>query len=348
MGSRKLSVMMVSLGVLCVQAVLVGCRKDAPSESGQHSTAPAAYAETAPESTQEKDPPSPDSSISAAPASNVQPPSTDGPKQPEASHGAQAPDRKPSKDASEKKSPEKNASSKKKGTAGKIAEKQTGSAGAAGAGPLVPRDPKIAFIEFTEPIAWPVSTAASGGEKLLYAFKLTDAKDKKKKATLTVSFMPDRKGKTTTVLKNWCEDFLLKGGGHPSVGELAKDEEINGLKVTTLELQGAVKQAKSGDLATGQRLIAAVVQHPKGPFFIRASGPAELIDPRRDAILKFIRSVRKATPAPPSSEEPALKAPADKEEGASDPGVKVPEPDEQADAPAPQPAQPESSDPPKP
>lgn len=274
----------------------------------------------------------------------AQPPPQPKPETEKGAEPAAEADKSPAKGNEGEKSPPK----KKKGAAGKIAEQQAAEKDAQPPALPAPRDPKIAFIEFTEPIAWPVSDAENGGEKLLYAFKLTDPKDKKKKATLTVSFMPERKGKTTTVLKNWCEDFLLKGGGHPSVGEMAKDEEINGLKVTTLELQGAVKQAKSGKLVTAQKLIAAVVQHPKGPFFIRALGPAEMIEPHRDAILKFIHSVRKAAPVPASSGEQTPKAPAEKEEGTAKSELRTPDADKQADAPQPQPPQPGPADPPKP
>ncbi len=339
MGSRKISVVRVLLSFICVVVVLGGCRKDTPPESKQTSPAPAEYAEAAPESAQEKAPASPESSNSPARDSDVQPAPDAKPKEKQGSKDAKASDPDSAKSSSDKKS-----SPKKKGAAGKIAENQHEKPGAAGSAPPVPRDPKIAFIEFTEPIAWPVSEAENGGEKLLYAFRLTDPSDKKKKATLTVAFMPDRKGKTTTVLKNWCKGYLLKGGGHPSVGELAKDEEINGLKVTLLEVEGTQQQTKEGDVA-GQKLIAAVVQHPKGPFFIRAMGAVEMIDPQRDAILKFIRSVRKATPAPASNGELTPNAPVEKEESEAKPELKPPEADKQADAP--QPPKPESADPPK-
>ncbi|GIK15570.1 MAG: hypothetical protein BroJett003_05340 [Planctomycetota bacterium] len=187
---------------------------------------------------------------------------------------------------------------KKKGAAGRIAEQQAAETALKDAKMPPPRQPEKAFIEFAEPLGWPVFDAPNAGDKVLYAFKMSDPKKKRDKAVLAVSFVPEREGKASTVLKNWCEGFIKDDGSKPRLAEVAQEFEVNSLKVTLVELKGATKGGKSGKPVAGQMMIAAVVHHPKGPFFIRAEGKASTLEPQRERILKFIRSVRPATPTP--------------------------------------------------
>ncbi|KAA0222346.1 MAG: hypothetical protein KJ057_11495 [Phycisphaerae bacterium] len=195
------------------------------------------------------------------------------------------------KPAAEEKAPP-----KKKGAAGRIAEQQAAETALKDAKMPPPRQPEKAFIEFAEPLGWPVFDAPNAGDKVLYAFKMSDPKKKRDKAVLAVSFVPEREGKASTVLKNWCEGFIKDDGSKPRLAEVAQEFEVNSLKVTLIELKGATKGGKSGKPVAGQMMIAAVVHHPKGPFFIRAEGKASTLEPQRERILKFIRSVRPATP----------------------------------------------------
>lgn len=196
---------------------------------------------------------------------------------------------------------------KKKGAAGRIAEQQAAEAALKDAKMPPPRQPEKAFIEFTEPLGWPVFDAPNAGDKVLYAFKMSDPKKKRDKAVLAVSFVPEREGKASTVLKNWCEGFIKDDGSKPRLAEVAQEFEVNSLKVTLIELEGATKGGKSEKPIAGQMMIAAVVHHPKGPFFIRAEGKASTLKPQQERILKFIRSVRPATPAP-KTEKPQAPA----------------------------------------
>lgn len=264
---------------------------------------------------------------------------------PEPADTRQDTDNKPPSEGKPSPSEDEKAPRKKKGAAGRIAEQQAAKE-AAGTVPK-PRNPSIAWIEFTEPLGWPVSDPSGGDDKLLHAFKFTDPKNKKNKAVLLVSFMPSRAGKTDALLKSWIGNYILKGGGKPDFNEVSRKTEINGLPVTIVELRGALKAPKSGELTIGQKLIAVAIRHPKGPFFIRCQGPADLIDAQREAIMKFIESVRPATPekSGASGESDSASHDADKSGAATESDKKEPTGDSNSPANKPGPPEPTPNSP---
>ncbi len=69
----------------------------------------------------------------------------------------------------------------------------------------------------------------------------------------------------------------------------------NGLDLTTLDLTGTyVAEVRPGSAEyhnkVGYRLIAAVVETPGGPYFVKLTGPADTVKRWEGSIREFLRS----------------------------------------------------------
>ena len=73
--------------------------------------------------------------------------------------------------------------------------------------------------------------------------------------------------------------------------------EINGFKVTWIDVAGTLKPSTMGTgpdtPQPGSRLLAGIVEGDQGPWFFKATGPAETLLAEREAFLSMLRS---ATP----------------------------------------------------
>jgi hypothetical protein len=77
----------------------------------------------------------------------------------------------------------------------------------------------------------------------------------------------------------------------------AKEEnlEVNGLKVTTLDLSGtyvAETTPGSGELLNkpAYRLRGAVIETPNGPYFLKLVGPEKTVTHWNESFLSYVRS----------------------------------------------------------
>jgi hypothetical protein len=72
--------------------------------------------------------------------------------------------------------------------------------------------------------------------------------------------------------------------------------DANGLRVTAIDLSGTLKASTIGSFPTtdqpGYRMLAAVVEGPGGPWFLRAVGPEATMAEQREAFLAMLRGVR--------------------------------------------------------
>ncbi|HEX4956427.1 MAG TPA: hypothetical protein VF017_23825 [Thermoanaerobaculia bacterium] len=73
--------------------------------------------------------------------------------------------------------------------------------------------------------------------------------------------------------------------------------EVNGLRVTWIDVAGTIKPSQMGQGPTtaqpGSRLYGAVVEGPGGPWFFKATGPDATLAGERESFLALIRSVRR-------------------------------------------------------
>ena len=77
-----------------------------------------------------------------------------------------------------------------------------------------------------------------------------------------------------------------------------KQETINGLTVTTVDVSGTFKgggpmMAQSSGPKTGYRLLGAIVEGPEGDIFFKLTGPAKTIAAARDEFQAMLKSLKK-------------------------------------------------------
>lgn len=161
-------------------------------------------------------------------------------------------------------------------------------------GPAAPTDSAVDHqvdapgASFTLPQAW-IPQAPSSSMRLAQATLPGSAGE----GQLTVfHFGPGGGGGVDSNLQRWA------GQVEPDAGSEASQEsfDVGGFRVTWMEVQGTLKPSTMGTGPTtaqpDSRLFGAVVEGPQGPWFFKATGPAETLVEQRSAFLDVLRSVR--------------------------------------------------------
>jgi hypothetical protein len=60
--------------------------------------------------------------------------------------------------------------------------------------------------------------------------------------------------------------------------------EVSGCRITVAHIQGSL-----GPLP-GQAMIGAIIEHPNGPFFVKANGSAAGVERWKPSIVAYVRS----------------------------------------------------------
>lgn len=103
-------------------------------------------------------------------------------------------------------------------------------------------------------------------------------------------FGPGRGGDIESNLQRWMNQVI------PAPGTAPRREafEIAPLRVTWIDAEGTIKAGEMGMGPVrdqpGSRLLAAVIEGERGPWFVKLSGPEATVTPQRDAFRKMLHS----------------------------------------------------------
>ncbi len=143
-------------------------------------------------------------------------------------------------------------------------------------------------LTFTKPAAWTPRPAASSmrvGE-----FVVPRASGDPEDGELIVYYFGGGGGNVEANLQRWTSQFQ-------STTEPARTTAtVNGLTLTSLDITGTyVAEMRPGSSEhynkPGFRMRATVVETPKGPYFIKLTGPARTIDAAGAAFEQFLQSL---------------------------------------------------------
>lgn len=102
-------------------------------------------------------------------------------------------------------------------------------------------------------------------------------------------------GSTAANIERWVGQMKQEDGGTSK--DKAKEEhlEANGLKIATVDLTGTYVAETSPGSGTfhnkpGYRLRAAVVETPRGSYFVKLVGPEKTVTQWNDSFLSYLRS----------------------------------------------------------
>ncbi len=111
--------------------------------------------------------------------------------------------------------------------------------------------------------------------------------------TVRVTYFPNMKGMDESNIQRWIGQ-VTKADGQPTSREDAaiKMEELGNVRLTTVDLTGSIKLTMRDSPKPDMRMIAAIVDHPRGPHFVVAAGDVKSMESWAHSIRSFLKSAR--------------------------------------------------------
>ena len=150
-------------------------------------------------------------------------------------------------------------------------------------------------LRFDAPAEWSGRQPTSGMR--VAEFTLPRSAGDGEDAELIVYFFGGSGGSVEANIDRWVAQMQQPDGTASKSAARRADRTVNGLKVTTIDVAGTyVAEVRPGATERhnkpGYRMRAAVVSTPKGPYFIKAVGPAKTMARWNAEIDAFLGSLR--------------------------------------------------------
>jgi hypothetical protein len=160
--------------------------------------------------------------------------------------------------------------------------------------PPPPAIPAEVTLHYDAPEGWQRQTPRGSMRKDQYALPGAGEGDA---AELAVFYLGSSAGSIEMNIDRWRLQFKTPAGEPVPEAAMTREKlEVNGLPVTVVEVGGtysAGMMAGGGAAAQAdQRMIAAIVETPAGPWFFKATGPDATIQSQRDAFMELVNSMR--------------------------------------------------------
>jgi hypothetical protein len=148
-------------------------------------------------------------------------------------------------------------------------------------------------LTFTAPPAWKSRAAASSMR--VAEFVVPKAAGDPEDAEVIVYFFGGTGGSVDANIQRWIGQFQQPPGAPADGGRTSFT--VGNLKVTAIDVSGTyVAEVRPGAAERhnkpGFRMRAAVVETPKGPYFIKFTGPAATVKQTSPTFDQFIKSLR--------------------------------------------------------
>jgi hypothetical protein len=125
-------------------------------------------------------------------------------------------------------------------------------------------------------------------------FKLPRAEGEPEDGSVRITHYPNMKGKDDANIDRWLK-AVKQADGSPHTRESAKitTSEFGNVRLTVVDISGTVDNSMAGGTSTsGTRMIAAIVDHPKGPHYVRATGTIKTMEKWQAEVDKFFKSAK--------------------------------------------------------
>ena len=128
-------------------------------------------------------------------------------------------------------------------------------------------------------------------------FVLPRAEGDREDASLVVYYFGGAGGSVDANLERWLSQMAQPDGRSSRDVARTRTIDSNGLSVTVLEVAGTyVAEVRPGaperHRKPGFRLLAAVVETPDGPYFVKLTGPEQTVDRWNASVTSFLESFR--------------------------------------------------------
>ena len=147
---------------------------------------------------------------------------------------------------------------------------------------------QAATLSFSKPAAW--TDRARASSMRVAEFVVPKAPGDAEDAEVIVYYFGGSGGSVEANLQRWTTQF------QSSKDPVRTSSTVNGLRLTTLDVSGTyVAELRPGSTERhnkpGFRMRATVVETPKGPYFIKLTGPAATVDKAGAAFDQFLQSL---------------------------------------------------------
>ncbi len=116
-------------------------------------------------------------------------------------------------------------------------------------------------------------------------------------AECAIFHFPGTGGAKDANLERWEGQFEQPDGRNSADLASISETEVNGMKVTTIELSGTYRVSggpmmEVHEKRSGYRLMGAIVETPQGPVFFKTVGPEKTVDSAKGHFMEMIKSIR--------------------------------------------------------
>lgn len=149
-------------------------------------------------------------------------------------------------------------------------------------------------LRFKAPDGWTVEKPSSSMRAAQY--KLPKVEGDKEDASLVLYYFGSNQGGTAQAnIDRWIGQMQQPDGGSSKDKAKSENLTINGLKVTTVDVTGTY----TAEMAPGSgsfhnddnyRLRAAVIETPKGNYFVKLAGPAKTVARWEQSYTEYLKS----------------------------------------------------------
>jgi hypothetical protein len=149
-------------------------------------------------------------------------------------------------------------------------------------------------LKYKAPEGWVEEKPSSSMRAAQY--KLPKAAGDSEDASLVLYYFGQGQGGSTQAnIDRWVNQMKQPDGGASSTKAKSESLTINGLKVTTVDLTGtysAEMTPGSGSFSNNEnyRMRAAVIETPKGSYFVKLVGPAKTVAQWDEAFGSYLKS----------------------------------------------------------
>jgi hypothetical protein len=152
-----------------------------------------------------------------------------------------------------------------------------------------------AGLTFTPPPAWHTRAAAS--TMRVAEFVVPRAAGDPEDAEVIVYFFGGSGGSVDANVDRWIGQMQQPDGSASKDKARRETQTINGLKVATVDVAGTyVAEMRPGATERynkpGFRLRAAVIETPRGPYYIKMTGPAKTVAAADGDFKKFLATLK--------------------------------------------------------
>ena len=149
-------------------------------------------------------------------------------------------------------------------------------------------------LKFTVPAGWVEEERSSSMRVAQYRLPKT-AGDTEDASLVLYYFGQGQGGSTPANIDRWISQIQQADGSASKDKTKQENLDVNGLKVATIDVSGtyvAETAPGSGTLLNkpGYRLRAAVVETPKGSYFVKLVGPEKTVTQWNDSFMSYLRS----------------------------------------------------------